>query len=88
MKKNLKDDVIQALLKTLTYDDMTEEQLDLVVKYEMNKWEPKIKQYFENNGLKETERYIHETLWQNYEIADETEDGLLKFIGSDLTITM
>lgn len=80
---DIKERFIEALLNTITYDEMTTEQMDLCVEYEKEKWTPIIDEYFKDEGLKETEKYIH-NLWLDYEIADETEDALLKHINSKL----
>lgn len=78
--EDLKTKLIEALLKTMTYDDMTKEQLELVSDYECEKLKPHIEELKENNSLEEIAEYIHDW-WQDYEISDQTEDKLLAYIG-------
>ena len=40
--EELKTKLIESLLSTITYDEMTEEQEKLVTEYETEKWKPKI----------------------------------------------
>ena len=39
--EDLKTKLIESLLSTITYDEMTEEQEKLVAEYETEKWKPK-----------------------------------------------
>ena len=84
---DIRDRLIEEILQTLCYDDMTEDQLALVTEYETQKYIPVIDRYSECHTLSETEEYVH-SLWLNYEIADGAEDNLLRHIGSDLMITV
>lgn len=80
MKEDIRDKVIESLLKTLTYDEMTKEQEELVVEYETKKWKPKIDELI-LRGLskKEIEIKIHEW-WLDYQIADRTELKLFDLV--------
>ena len=40
--EDLKTKLIESLLSTITYDEMTEEQEKLVTEYETEIWKPKI----------------------------------------------
>ena len=78
---DLKTRVIEELLKTITYDDMTKEQLELVSEYEVEKYKPHIHELKDNCSNEEIAEYIHDW-WQDYEIADETEDKLLEYLAT------
>lgn len=77
--EDLKERLIQALLSTLTYDEMTREQEKLVVEYETEKWKPRVDELRENMTEECLKEMIHEW-WENYEIADGTEDNLLAYV--------
>ena len=71
----------QMILKTLAYCEMTDEQLELVAKYEMTIYQPKVdilKKRFTKEAIEEQ---IHDW-WLNYEIADETEKKLINYLNS------
>lgn len=77
--EELKTKLIKALLKTLTYDDMTAEQENLVVEYETEMWKPKIDELIRTgNTLEDIEEQIHDW-WLDYQIADGTEDNLFVY---------
>lgn len=74
-------DVVQVLAN-YCYDEMNEEQLTAVAEYETEKWKPTVNEMIKSDMTKkEIEDFIH-TLWHNYEIANETEDMLYKYIQS------
>ena len=71
--EELKTRLIESLLKTLTYDDMNEEQMELVVEYETELWRKKIDSFISRNMTKtKIKEHIHDW-WLDYEIADGTE---------------
>lgn len=77
--EEIKTKLIEALLKTLTYDDMTAEQERLVVEYETEKLKPKVDELKKKLSKKELEETIHDW-WLDYRIADGTEDKLIIYI--------
>ena len=83
MEKNMegiKTKLIDVLLKTLTYDDMTAEQMEAVVEYETELYKPRVDALRENTNEDEIREHIHDW-WLDYEIADGTEDKLLAYVG-------
>lgn len=77
--EEIKERLIQALLETLTYDELTEKQEKLVVEYETEKLKPIVDQLRENMTGECVKETIHEW-WENYEIADGTEENLLAYV--------
>lgn len=77
--EEIKTKLIEALLKTLTYDEMTNEQKRLVVEYETEKLKPKVNELKKKLSKEALEENIHEW-WLDYKIADETENNLLAYI--------
>lgn len=77
--EDIKTRLIEALLQTITYDDMTKEQEELVVEYETEKWKSKVDELRAALTKEEIEEQIHEW-WFNYEFADGTEDNLIRYI--------
>lgn len=77
--EDLKDKVIKSLLKTLTYDEMTEEQEKLVTKYETEIWKKKVDELKDSMTKEELADQIHDW-WLDYEFSDGTEENLLLYI--------
>ncbi|OLA94850.1 MAG: hypothetical protein BHW64_01755 [Candidatus Melainabacteria bacterium LEY3_CP_29_8] len=77
--EEIKTKLIEALLETITYDDMTEKQEQLVVEYETEKLKPKVDELKKKLSKKELEETIHEW-WSDYQIADGTENNLIAYI--------
>jgi hypothetical protein len=75
----LKTRLIESLLKTLTYDDMNDEQMALVVEYETELWKPHVDELRATINEVEIREMIHDW-WLDYEIADGTEDNLLDYV--------
>ena len=69
----------ENLLKITPYIDMTEEQEKLVVEYETENLIPKVD---ELKTIMTKDRIIEEIheWWLEYEIADGTEDNLIKYL--------
>lgn len=78
--EGIKTKLIDVLLKTITYDDMTEEQMEAVVEYETELYKPRVDALRENTNEDEIREHIHDW-WLDYEIADGTEDNLLAYVG-------
>lgn len=77
--EEIKTKLIESLLKTITYDDMTLEQEHLVVEYETEKLKPKVDDLKRTMSKEQLEETIHEW-WLDYQIADETENNLIAYI--------
>lgn len=77
--EEIKTKLIESLLKTITYDDMTLEQERLVVEYETEKLKPKVNDLKRAMSKEQLEETIHEW-WLDYQIADETENNLIAYI--------
>ena len=77
--ENAKKLLAENLLKTISYIDMTEEQENLVVEYETEKLIPKIDELKATLTKERIEDVIHEW-WLEYEIADETENNLIRYL--------
>ena len=77
--EDIKTRLIEALLQTITYDDMTEEQERLVVEYETELYKPRVDELKATLTKEEIEQQIHDW-WLDYQIADETEDNLIRYI--------
>lgn len=77
--EEIKTKLIESLLKTITYDDMTLEQEHLVVEYETEKLKPKVDDLKCTMSKEQLEETIHEW-WLDYQIADETENNLIAYI--------
>ena len=75
-----KKKLAEEILNTLTYLEMDEEQTKLVVEYEVELYKSKIDELKEHTNNDEIREYIHDW-WTDYEIADETEDILLEYVG-------
>lgn len=77
--EELKTKLIHSLLSTLSYDELNDEQMALVVEYETELWKPKVDELLPSHSVKEIEDIIH-NWWLDYEIADKTEDNLLAYV--------
>ena len=77
--EEIKTKLIESLLKTITYDNMTLEQERLVVEYETEKLKPKVDDLKRTMSKEQLEEIIHEW-WLDYQIADETENNLIAYI--------
>lgn len=77
--EEIKTKLIESLLKTITYDDMTLEQERLVVEYETEKLKSKVDDLKRTMSKEQLEETIHEW-WLDYQIADETENNLIVYI--------
>ena len=77
--EELKTKLIESLLKTLTYDEMNEEQMALVVEYETELLKPYVDRLRQHKDETEIREMIHDW-WLDYEIADGTEDNLLAYV--------
>ena len=79
--EDLKNELILVLLATMSYDDMTPEQLSLVSKWETEKWKPEVDNLKREMSVEKVKEVIHEW-WLDYEITDETENNLLIYAES------
>ena len=77
--EDIKTRLIKSLLQTITYDDMTEEQERLVVEYETELYKSRVDELKATLTKEEIEQQIHDW-WLDYQIADETEDNLIRYI--------
>ena len=65
--EEIKTKLIESLLKTITYDDMTLEQERLAVEYETKKLKPKVDDLKSTMSKEQLEETIHEW-WLDYQI--------------------
>lgn len=77
--KNVMEKSVRALLSSGSYDDLNEEQNAVVVEFETELWKPKVDELRKTMSPKEIEERIHDW-WEDYEIADGTEENLLDYI--------
>lgn len=77
--EKIKTKLIETLLETITYDDMTGKQERLVVEYETKKLKPKVDELKKKLSKEELEKTIHEW-WLDYQIADGTENNLIAYV--------
>ena len=70
---------VHALLSSGSYDDLNEEQNSVVVEFETEIMKAKVDELRKTMPLEEIKETIHDW-WQDYEIADGTEDNLLAYI--------
>lgn len=70
---------VRALLSSASYDDLNEEQNAVVVEFETELWKPKVDELRKSMPPEEINETIHDW-WQDYEIADGTEDNLLAYV--------
>ena len=71
---------VHALLSSGSYDDLNEEQNSVVVEFETEIMKVKVDELRKTIPPEEIKETIHDW-WQDYEIADGTEDNLLAYIG-------
>ena len=71
---------VHALLSSGSYDDLNEEQNSVVVEFETEIMKEKVDELRKTMPPEEIKETIHDW-WQDYEIADGTEDNLLAYIG-------
>ena len=70
---------VRALLSSGSYDDLNEEQNAVVVEFETELYKAKVDELRKSMPPEEIKETIHDW-WQNYEIADGTEDNLLAYV--------
>lgn len=70
---------VRALLSSGSYDDLNEEQNAVVVKFETELYKAKVDELRKSMPPEEIKETIHDW-WQDYEIADGTEDNLLAYV--------
>lgn len=68
-----------ALLSSGSYDGLNKEQEAVVVEFETELFKSKIDELRESMPREEIKEVIHDW-WQDYEIADKTEDNLLAYL--------
>ncbi len=68
-----------ALLSSGSYDGLNKEQEAVVVEFETELFKSKIDELRESMPREEIKEVIH-GWWQDYEIADKTEDNLLAYL--------
>lgn len=78
--EEIKTKLIESLLSTLTYDDMTLEQERLVTEYQTEIWKLKVDELRHTMTKEEMEEQIHDW-WLDYQFTDGTEENLLVYIG-------
>ena len=78
--EELKIKLIESLLSTMTYDEMTEEQKKLVTEYETEKWKTKVEELNKTMTISDIQNQIHDW-WLDYQFTDGTEENLLAYIG-------
>lgn len=81
--KDIKTRLIEALLKTMTYDEMTEEQEKLVTEYETEKWKLEVDNLKGVLGKEEIKEQIHDW-WLDYQFTDGTEINLDNYVESTM----
>ena len=77
--KEVMQKAVQALLSNGSYDDLNEEQKAVVIEFETELYKAKVDELRKSMPPEEIKKVIHDW-WQNYEIADETEDNLLAYV--------
>ena len=70
---------VRALLSSGSYDDLNEEQNAVVVEFETELYKAKVDELRKSMPPEEIKETIHDW-WQDYEIADGTEDNLLAYV--------
>lgn len=70
---------VHALLSNGSYDELNEEQEALVVEYETELYKEKVDELRKSMSQEEIKEIIHDW-WQDYEIADDTEENLLDYV--------
>ena len=70
---------VRALLSSGSYDDLNEEQNAVVVEFETELYKAKVDELRKSMSPEEIKETIHDW-WQDYEIADGTEDNLLAYV--------
>ena len=70
---------VHALLSSGSYDDLNEEQNSVVVEFETEIMKEKVDELRKTMPPEEIKETIHDW-WQDYEIADGTEDNLLAYM--------
>ena len=78
--KEIMRKAVHALLSSGSYDDLNEEQNSVVIEFETEIMKAKVDELRKIMPLEEIKETIHDW-WQDYEIADGTEDNLLAYIG-------
>ena len=81
--KDIKTRLIEALLKTMTYDEMTEEQEKLVTEYETEKWKLEVDKLKGILSKEEIKKQIHDW-WLDYQFTDGTEINLDNYVESTM----
>ena len=77
--EELKIKLIEFLLSTMTYDEMTEEQKKLVTEYETEKWKTKVDELKKTMDISDIQNQIHDW-WLDYQFTDGTEENLLAYV--------
>ena len=77
--EELKIKLIESLLSTMTYDEMTEEQKKLVTEYETEKWKTKVDELKKTMNISDIQNQIHDW-WLDYQFTDGTEENLLAYV--------
>lgn len=77
--EELKTKLIESLLSTMTYDEMTEEQEKLVTEYETENWKPRVDELRKRLSPDQIKEQIH-NWWSDYEFSDGTEENLLAYV--------
>lgn len=70
---------VHALLSNNSYDDLNEEQEAVVVEFETELWKSRIDELRKSMPPEEIKETIHDW-WQDYKIADGTEENLLDYV--------
>lgn len=81
-ENNIKDVMrksVHALLSSISYDELNEEQNALVVEYETELYKEKVDELRKTMSPEEIKETINDW-WQDYEIADGTEENLLEYV--------
>ena len=69
---------VHALLSSGSYDGLNEEQTAVVVEFETEIMKSRVDELRKTMPLEEIKKTIHDW-WQDYEIADKTEDNLFAY---------
>ena len=76
--EEIKRNQAQQLLRTLTYDEMTEEQEKLVTEYETEIWKSKVDELKSTMSKEAIKEQIHDW-WLDYQFSDGAEENLLNY---------
>lgn len=70
---------VRALLSNNSYEDLNEEQNAVVIEFEVELYKPKVDELRKSMSSEQIKAVIHDW-WQDYKIADGTEEILMAYV--------